>query len=268
MRHPGFTSRAARVAGACALVGAVTLALSVVILGSLTPGYDPGADTISHLASPGQPYAILASAAMVAYGLLVVVTAPSLSRHVPERQRLLAGCIGAYGVAGVAAGALAKPAPGAATTTAGFLHVIATMVGGAAIVAAMVTVAWCLPRSRWGRESAATAATVVFGAAAFRWAWDSGVYGWIERVVVALAVVWIVALSQRRDPTTTPSLSSPEQSSTQPAEVPVDVHRRMTSVGGSAFRAMWSSTTTVATRWSAGARPLRLGHRPERGRRS
>jgi Protein of unknown function (DUF998) len=74
--NPGMTSRGwSRIRLGCAAASAAVLTLAVIVIGSLTPGYDQWSDAVSRLASPGEPWALAARAAFAVYGLLVVAGA-------------------------------------------------------------------------------------------------------------------------------------------------------------------------------------------------
>lgn len=187
--------RRVRLAGALAATG--LLVVAVVVLGSLTPGYSHGADTISLLGSPGQPFATAANAVFVAYGALVVVAAGLVGAAAPGRERLMSGLLAAYGAAGVVAGLAPKPAAGAPATTAGEVHVAATVLGGAAVIAVMALAAW-RARAPAERHTTVVAAVVCFGAAlGFSLSWGTPVHGLLERILVSTAA-WQVALLVRR----------------------------------------------------------------------
>jgi hypothetical protein len=182
------------------LAGAVVLAVTVAVLGALTPGYSHGADTVSRLASPGQPHAAVARAALVGYGLLVVAGAGALGRHAPGRERLLVALTCAYGGAGVVAGLAAKDLPGTAPTAAGAVHVAAALAGGGAAVASMALVWRRSPDPRRRLVAGALAVAVPTLALAFQRSWGTGVYGYVERLLVALPVLWLAALERDPDP--------------------------------------------------------------------
>ncbi len=178
------------------LGGAVLLGAAVVALGAATPGYSHGADTISGLASPGQPHAAAGRAALVAYGLSVVAGAGAVGRHVPRRSRLLVALVRTYGWAGVVAGLAAKGLPGTAPTTAGAVHVAATLAGGGAVVLAMAVVWHGGLDAPLRRASGVLAWTVPVLAVILERCWGTGVYGYVERVLVALPVVWLAVLER------------------------------------------------------------------------
>src|SRR5690348_11033708 len=64
-----------RIAGALGLVAPPAAALAVLVAGRLTPGYDPLARTISRLAEPGRPAAVLVEAAIAVVGIALIALA-------------------------------------------------------------------------------------------------------------------------------------------------------------------------------------------------
>jgi len=67
--NTGMTSGGgwSRVRLGCAATSAAVFASAVILIGSLTPGYDQWSDPVSRLASPGEPWALAARAAFAAY---------------------------------------------------------------------------------------------------------------------------------------------------------------------------------------------------------
>jgi hypothetical membrane protein len=176
------------VASAPALVAAVTVATV------RTPGYSSWRDTVSRLGSPGQPWAGFVRIAFVAYGLLILTG----SRAVGDLQRCsraFVALLRLYAVCAVVAGVAPKDMPGAPHTGTSQLHVLATLVGGAAVLAAMVLTA-TTDRSRLLRVLSVTAAVVTIVAAmTFRLTWGSRYYGAIERAVLVPAMAWLSAVA-------------------------------------------------------------------------
>ncbi len=186
----------ARLGGAVA--SPILLALTVLGVGALTPRYSQWADTVSRLGAPGQPHALAARAGIVAYGLAVLAAASLLGDAPGGRQRWVGGLIALYGACAVLAGLAPKDAPGAAHTVLSRVHVDATLVGGAGLIAAMLLVA---RRGAAGRQRhLAGGAFLLTGGAAvvFRLCWGSPLYGLAERLVLAPAVLWVAALARSR----------------------------------------------------------------------
>ena len=87
-----------------------------------------------------------------------------------------------------------KDLPGAHHTTASEIHVLATIVGGAALLLAMTDVA-LVERTTARRVFTAVAAAVALTATiVFRFTWGSRYYGAIERAVLLPALTWVSAL--------------------------------------------------------------------------
>jgi hypothetical membrane protein len=180
------------------MAGPAVLGLTVAVVGSLSPGYDQWADTVSRLGSPGQPHALVARAGTLIYGLVVLAGARLLGEAVHGRSREVGGLIAVYGAGAVVAGLAPKDAPSAAHTLLSQVHVDATLVGGLGILVAMLLVA-CGASAVAERRLAAVAFVVTgSGALAFRLCWGSPVYGLVERVMIASAALWVAGLARSR----------------------------------------------------------------------
>jgi hypothetical membrane protein len=178
------------VAGSVAL-----LALAVIVLGSLTPGFDQRADAVSRLASPGEPWALAARAAFAVYGSLVLAGAGALRPSAGRYGPVLTGCLMLYGLAAVVAGLAPKDQPGAVHTTVSEVHVVAAVLAGALAIAAMTLVSTCGPTRVTRRAAAAMALLTVVAAVIFKYTWGTHVYGISERILLALGMCWISALA-------------------------------------------------------------------------
>lgn len=179
----------------CTAASAAVLALAVLILGSLTPGYDQGADAVSRLASPGEPWALAARGAFVAYGLLVLAGVGALQPDAGRYGRPLAACLTIYGLACLVAGLAPKDQPGAPHTTVSEVHVVACVLAGALAIAAMTLVSRCGATPATRRTAAAMALLTTVAAIIFKYTWGTRVYGISERVVLGLGMCWISALA-------------------------------------------------------------------------
>ena len=156
------------------------LTATVLIAGAMTPGYDQARDTVSLLGAPGQPMSLVARAGMMAYGALVLAAARSAGAQL----------IAVYGASAIVAGVVPKdPTAGAAMLNA--IHVDATLVGGAALLVAMVTVAMSAELASDRRASFASAGVALLGVVAFRLCWGSPTYGLLEKALIALATCWL-----------------------------------------------------------------------------
>ena len=176
------------------------LVVTTVVAGVATAGYDPRAETVSRLASPGQPLAGPVAASFVLYGILVVAAATPLAARFAPGSRWAGPLVALYGIAGVLCGLAPKDLPDAPPTTASSVHVLATVVGGAAVVAAMAIAGWRSVRP--AEQSAARVALVVtlISAAAFRATWGTPVYGAIERIVLGAPLVWLTVVAAGQPP--------------------------------------------------------------------
>ncbi|MGH9279501.1 MAG: DUF998 domain-containing protein [Acidimicrobiales bacterium] len=170
------------------------LAVAVTLAAAGTPGYSAWRDTVSRLASPGQRGATFMRIAFILYGVAVIAGARALARW----RRSPSGFAGSrciYGACAVVAGLASKDLPGDPHTTAGAVHVYATVVGGVAIVTAMLLTA-AHDRSRVARLSSAVVLVLTVAAsAAFRFTWGTRYYGAVERVVLAPAMIWLSLLA-------------------------------------------------------------------------
>jgi hypothetical membrane protein len=208
----------------CAALGVAVLTATVAVAGH-RPGYSPAADTVSRLGSPGQPRALAVRTAMVAYGLLVLAAAAPLRRLVERGGGMLVVLVGVYAVAAVLAGLAPKDAAAAPVTAAGRLHVAATVLGGAALIGAMVLVA---RHGRWpvDRIAAGIVGTVsLVLAIAFGAMWGSPLYGAIERVLISVAAGWVAMLPLRAFYAFRPPGEAPILTGSQPRSK--EVHDRV-----------------------------------------
>jgi hypothetical membrane protein len=182
---------------AVGVAGTVAFVAVVLVLGAITPGYRPAAETVSRLGSRGQAHPWAARSLFVAYGLVVLATCAPLAASVTARSRALAASVAVYAVAGVVAGLAPKDPDGVPVTMASQAHVGATIVGGAALVLAMVLVVRS-GRQRLDRVVAAAAAVgVVVGAVVFRQTWGRDYYGVVERLLLGVALAWVAWLCLR-----------------------------------------------------------------------
>ena len=176
-------------------ISPIVLALLVALLGSWTPGFSQRSQTVSSLGAPGQPHALAARTVFVVYGLVVIIGAPLLGWHGGRQATWVVRLVAVYGVAGIVVGLAPKVLPGQRTDVSSEIHVVATIVGGGAVLAAMSVVA------RWGPVrtdrlvGGATAAVTAVAAIVFPFTWGSQLYGVIERVLVVTAAGWIGLLA-------------------------------------------------------------------------
>jgi hypothetical membrane protein len=170
------------------VAGAVVMAVTVLVAGAWTPGYDLRSDTVSRLASPGQPYAAAVRMAIVVDGLLIVAAARRIGA-----QR---GLVVLSGVATVVAGIAPKDPPHVDATMASRLHVGAAVCSQAALIAAMWMVAR-RGRHAGERRASALAGTVAIAAAViFPFTWGSMIYGLLERLLLLVPATWLIAITR------------------------------------------------------------------------
>lgn len=178
-------------------VAAVLLGGTVLVTGELTPGYDHRYDTVSRLASPGQPYALVVRSAIVAVGVLVVLDAGAPRTSAARDRRRVSQLVGVAGAAAMVVGAVPKDPPDVGPTTMSQLHVAASLIGVGALVAAMGCVTWSSPHRTERRRSAASLTLVVTAGTAFPLTWGSMVYGLLQRVILLTVLAWLVATARR-----------------------------------------------------------------------
>ncbi|HSS61685.1 MAG TPA: DUF998 domain-containing protein [Candidatus Limnocylindrales bacterium] len=168
-----------------AIVMASTAAVTVVIAGMLTPGYDPVARTISRLASPGMPYAGAVGLAIVLVALSCIALAAALTY---QSIRLRAALVVAAGALLVAAAIHLDPA--SATATA--IHRLAS-----AVAALSLAVSPALMRRPYPRFSVIVGAieAALLVAAPFLLATPFNAWGAWERALLALALAWLVVVA-------------------------------------------------------------------------
>jgi hypothetical membrane protein len=195
LRGAGLAAREwSRIRLSCVAVSVAMFALAVVVLGALTPGYNPWSDTVSRLGSPGERWALATRVVFMVYGLLVITGAGTLRPSVRRHGRTLALLLSLYGVTCIVAGLAPKDQPGV-HTIASQVHVASTVVGGTLAIGAMLLVARYgrIPRAR--RAAAVLALLTTAAAVVLRCTWGTPVYGLSERVVLGLGMGWISALA-------------------------------------------------------------------------
>jgi hypothetical membrane protein len=194
-REAGLAAREwSRIRLGCVAVSVAMFALAVVVLGALTPGYNPWSDTVSRLGSPGERWALAARVVFMVYGLLVITGAGTLRPSVRRHGRTLTLLLSLYGVTCIIAGLAPKDQPGVHTITSQ-VHVASTVAGGALAIGAMLLVARYGPSARARRAAAVLALLTIAASVVLRCTWGSPVYGLSERVVLGLGMGWISALA-------------------------------------------------------------------------
>lgn len=197
-RSTGMTSPEwIRVRLGCAAASAAVFASAVVVIGSLTPGYNQWSDAVSRLASPGERWALAARAAFAVYGLMIVAGASALRPAAGRQGRTLAFLLTLYGTASIVAGVAPKDQPGAPHTVLSQVHVWAAIGAGVLAIGAMTLVSRCGPDRAARRAAAAMALLTGLAAVVFKYAWGTQLYGVSERVLLGLGMCWIFVLAAR-----------------------------------------------------------------------
>jgi hypothetical protein len=196
-------------------VGSFLLVVTVVVAGALTPEYDHRYDTVSRLASPGQPYAAAVRAVIVACGVLVVARARGCRPIAATGSRAADRLVALAGTAMIVSGVAPKDPPGVRPTPASQLHVAAAVCAVAALALAMAHRAWRGRRPGERRGSAAALALVTGLGAWFPLTWGTAAYGLLQRAVLATTLTWLVAMAWR--PVTPPDRPAGARRGRRPA---------------------------------------------------
>src|SRR5439155_15329449 len=96
-----------------------------------------------------------------------------------------------YATAAVIAGIAPKDLPDTPHTTASQIHVDATILGGVALVLAMILASRRQRRASDRTVASVIASLVVAGAIVYRFTWGTCLYGVVERSLLALAGGWV-----------------------------------------------------------------------------
>ena len=181
--------------GGTAAAGPV-LAVAVLVAGVATPGYSQFRDTVSLLEAPGQPVAALVRVGLVTYGSLLVWGARDIRRRPPSNAGAVCILIRVYGLAAIVTGVAPKD-PTSSHAPLSTVHVDATIIGGAGLLAAMVIVARSWPDAAGRIRSTWAAGVGAGGVVLFRFVWGSPVYGLVERALLVVATWWVASLTSR-----------------------------------------------------------------------
>lgn len=180
-----------RVRLAAVLSSGPLLLLVTVAAAWHTPEYSGWRDTVSRLGSAGQPWAPLVRGSFVTYGILVAVGASVLVRGCRDGAIAL-GALYVFAAAAVVAGLAPKDLPGRRHTAASEVHVYATVVGGCALLLAMVIVARAESSPVRRAVTLGAGALTAIAAVVFRFSWGTAYYGAIERAVLIPGMTWLV----------------------------------------------------------------------------
>ena len=233
-QEPGVGPRLA-LAGPAA---AVTLVLGVTIAGLSWSGYSHRTQNISDLGGTGAPAPLVLNTSLVLFGLLVIVLAVALGRlRMGGRPlRIPAWLVGCLGVTSIVQG-VTPCTPGCrGDTVVDAVHVLATMTGLLAFIAATLLV-WRRSRTEpgWsgvGRVSAWTGvgAAVTLGAWLVAAAVDPEALhaGALQRLAVATVLVWTAVVGSRI--AQRPGGGSPPGSGLEPHVAPASPESRTASL--------------------------------------
>ena len=82
----------------CGVLAPVMMVAVILVVGQITPDYDPVSETVSQMGAAARPYAFVLNAGYVAYGILMGVAAYGLSHSMglTARARILAVLLGIH----------------------------------------------------------------------------------------------------------------------------------------------------------------------------
>jgi hypothetical membrane protein len=66
----------------CGVLASIMMMVIIVVVGQITPDYNPISDTVSQLGTPDSPYAIVINSGYVIYGILICLAAYGLYRSI------------------------------------------------------------------------------------------------------------------------------------------------------------------------------------------
>ncbi|HEY1738978.1 MAG TPA: DUF998 domain-containing protein, partial [Acidimicrobiia bacterium] len=169
-------------------------ALAIAVLGVVEPGYDTRSDTVSRLGGPGSTHALLFNVIVCIYGACAISAATAIA-SVMRPSRVIATLVALHGLATIVTAAFPKNVALGAHDRENMIHDRAAVIAAGAVVAAMLVVALSRAPRRM-RLGSAIAALVVCGCAtAFKFTSGTEAYGVLERLVLAVAMVWLVGLT-------------------------------------------------------------------------
>ncbi len=179
----------------CGMAAPVIFAITVLVAGYLTPGYDPVTQLMSELGVPGEPYAELMN--VVGFGLvgiLLVGFSYATFRVFRPLRRVIFGSVmvAGAGLSFIAMGFYHCDQGCIAVTTAGNVHLLLGIVALVASLLAALTFAYVMHRERgWGgfwQYSLATAVLIVVVLPVFLSFPD--IAGLLQRIMVGIVFLW------------------------------------------------------------------------------
>jgi hypothetical membrane protein len=184
----------------CGLVAPLVLAVFVVAVAEVTPGYNPVTDTVSHFAAQGASHGEFMASGLVVVGLLIDAFAIGLSRSFARGGVAVWASLSIHGTA-LALSGIARnygEYPGAPRNLEGFLHNMFGIVAALGLASGMVCVAraahWTPGWHRLTTWSLIAAAAVAFGGLVFLRAPQPD-HGLVERSTYLVATAWYVAIA-------------------------------------------------------------------------
>jgi hypothetical membrane protein len=192
-----------RIGAGAGIIGPTLFTVLVAVESLLRPGYSQIYDDISYLGIG--PFAIIQNVNFIVFGLLLLVFAVGFGRTVERssgrRARGVAGILVISGLGVISAGV-------SLLFVAYFAHILATFIAFGAIIAAQL-LTWRSLRNNtdgktWGRYRAYSLLSGLLSLvllAVFIYSLGTPYHGAMERVFVAVPLVWMVATGIRIRPT-------------------------------------------------------------------
>ena len=180
-----------RLAAACGIAAPLTFVTGWFIDGLRTDGYDPVRQAISQLAREGAPTRASMTLAFVAFGVLLPLWAPTLSRLLRSPSLLPVVAVAGLATLAVAALPLTKT-PGGTQDT---LHAVAAGIGYVAMTATPLLAAWALRRTGHPVPAAVSAAVAIASAGCLVATLTADASGLYQRLGLGLVDAWHVVVA-------------------------------------------------------------------------
>lgn len=193
--NPPQTSPLTTASALCGMAAPVIFAITVLVAGYLTPGYDPVTQLMSELGVSGEPYSLLMN--VVGFGLvgiLLVGFSYATYRVFRPLRRVFFGSVmvAGAGLSFIAMGFYHCDQGCIAVTTAGNVHLLLGLVATVLALLAALTFSYVMHRERgWGgfwQYSLATAVLIVVVLPVFLSL--PGIAGLLQRIMVGIIFLW------------------------------------------------------------------------------
>jgi hypothetical membrane protein len=200
-------NRILRYSAIAGIIGPVLYTITWLVLGFLEPTYSHTRDPISNLSAVGAPYALVMTIVIFVFAILIIVFAFGLQRGLPPGfwGSPVALVIAGVGYVGIALAPLNLADPGDPNV----LHTIsATMTVFPMMLAPVLTFPRLRRDPKWRNLSGYSIATTVLAFAFMVMASLPTFSGWeglIQRLVLAVFLVWMVVIAIRLYALSSPS---------------------------------------------------------------